>query len=302
MDLTDLNWSDLKFFLAVARCGSLGKAASKLKVTHSTVFRRLNSLESAMDIKLFARLPEGYRLTDDGAEMLAYVERVSERIDELQRRLDNRSDSLRGVINLTAPHNLAYRYLPGYLAEFRHRYPELQVNLLVGNEALNLSRREADLAIRATPAPPEQLIGHKLLSLAWGAYAAPTYLAEHGSPAATDDLPGHAIISAHDELLRLPAFAWVERQIPAQRIAARCSDLIAMSALAVAGLGIALLPDDQAKPELRRLFDFAPGRHSDLWLLSHPDLRDNRGLRLLKDFIIEKFRADPVFREYGLAG
>jgi len=300
MDLTDLNWSDLKFFLAVARCGSLAKAANKLKVTHSTVFRRINSLESSVGIKLFARHPEGYRLTEAGDEVLAYVERISDRIDELQRLLDNRSDELRGVINVTAPHNLAYRYLPAYLAEFRRLYPDIQVNLLVGNDELNLSRREADLAIRATPAPPEHLIGHKLFSLAWSAYASPAYLAEYGAPTDEEALKQHAIISSHNELLRLPAFDWVERHVPPQQIVARCSDLISMSALAVAGLGVALLPDDQAKPELTRLFTFTPGRHSDLWVLTHPDLRDNRWVRVFKEFIIEKFRGDPVFQEHGV--
>ena len=300
MDLTELNWSDLKFFLTVARCGSLAKAANRLKVTHSTVFRRINSLEAAAGIKLFARHPEGYRLTGAGDEVLAYVERISDRIDELQRLLDNRNDHLRGVINVTAPHNLAYRYLPGYLVEFHRLYPDIHVNLLVGNDDLNLSRREADLAIRATPAPPEHLIGNKLFSLAWGAYACEAYLAEHGTPADEDALKEHAIISAHHDLLRLPAFDWAERHIPPQRVVARCSDLIGMSALAVAGLGIALLPDDQAKPELRRLFSLTAARHSDIWVLTHPDLRDNRWVRVFKEFIIDKFKEDPMFKQHGV--
>jgi DNA-binding transcriptional LysR family regulator len=113
-ELADLNWSDLKYFLAVARCGSLARAADKLNVTHSTVFRRINSLEAAAGIKLFARLPEGYRLTATGEEVLGYVERVSDRIDDLLRLFDSRDDHLCGTINVTAPHNLAYRYLPGY--------------------------------------------------------------------------------------------------------------------------------------------------------------------------------------------
>lgn len=299
MDLTDLNWSDLKFFLAVARGGSLAKAANALGVTHSTVFRRISSLEAAVGSKLFARQPEGYRLTAGGDEVLVHVERIADRIDELQRLLDNRNQQPRGVINLTAPHNLAYRYLPGYLVEFRRHYPHIQVNLLVGNDELNLSRREADLAIRATQAPPEHLIGHKLFALTWGAYAAPAYLAEHSAPACENDLQQHAIITSHHDLLRLPAYEWVERHIPTQQIVARCSDLIGMAALAVAGLGIALLPDDQAKPELQRLFTFGPGRHSDLWLLSHPDLRDNLGLNALKAFISEKLKQEPTLKQYG---
>ena len=292
MSLPELNWSDLKYFLAVARFGSLARAAERLQVTHSTVFRRINALESSVGIKLFARLPEGYRLTDAGLEVLAYAERVSDRIDDLQRLLDNRNDRLSGVINVTAPHNLAYRFLPPLLSEFQASYPDIHINLLVGNDDLNLSRREADIAIRATQTPPDYLVGHKLVSLAWGAYAAPAYLNQHGRPETLADLEGHRIISSRMDLLRLPAFDWLERNVPPSRIVARGSDLPALSALAVAGIGIAPLPDDQAKPELDRLFTFEPGQHSDIWLLTHPDLRDNRPLQTLKGFLLERLQAD----------
>ena len=298
MDRMELDWSDLSVFLAVARCGSLAKAASKLNVTHSTIFRRINSLESAVGVKLFTRLPEGYRLTAIGTEVLGHVEQVSGLIDELQRLLENQNDTPQGTINVTAPHNLAYRYLPPFVAEFRRLYPGIHINLIVSNDDLNLSRREADLAIRATSAPPEHLIAHKLCSLAWGAYASATYLAEHGAPSDETSLRQHSIISAHESLLRLPAYNWVDRNVSQQRIVARCNDLVSMSALAAAGVGIALLPDDQAKPALERLFTFAPGKHSDLWVLTHPDLRDNRRLALFKTFIIEKFGNGAVFKEH----
>jgi DNA-binding transcriptional LysR family regulator len=298
MDVEDLNWSDLKFFLVVARSGSLAKAAAQLGVNHSTVFRRISSFESATGVKLFVRQPEGYRLTEAGAEVCVSVERIAERIEEFQRFLGNRSDRPRGVINVTAPHNLAYRYLPNYVVEFHALYPNVHVNILVGNRDLNLSRREADLAIRATSAPPENLIGQKLLSLPWGAYAAEKYLAVRGTPANEIQLAEHDIVSVNGAL-RLPAFEWVERNIPAERIIGRCSDLMCMSALAVAGLGIALLPDDQAKPELRRLFTFEPGRFSDIWLLSHPDLRDNQWMRLFREFLVERFREDATLGSYA---
>jgi DNA-binding transcriptional LysR family regulator len=295
MERTQLDWSDLNVFLAVARSGSLAKAAGKLHVTHSTVFRRISSLETAVGIKLFTRLPEGYRLTAIGEGVLVHVERISDLVDELQRLLENQQDTPQGEINVTAPHNLAYRYLPPFVAEFRRLHPGIHINLLVSNDDLNLSRREADLAIRATPAPPEHLIAHKLCSLAWGAYASATYLTEHGAPVDEATLQQHAIISAHQSLVRLPAYAWVDRHISRQQIVARCNDLVSMSALAAAGVGVALLPDDQAKPELERLFTFAPGKHSDLWVLTHPDLRDNRRLALFKTFIIEKFSDGAIF-------
>lgn len=284
----ELNWSDLKYFLVVARLGSLAKAAERLQVTHSTVFRRVNNLEAAMGVKLFARHPEGYRLTDTGMAVQSHVEQVADRIDELQRFLDNQHDQLSGVINVTAPHNLAYRFLPPLLREFQAQYPDIQINLLASNDDLNLSRREADLAIRATSAPPEHLVGQELLSLAWGLYAAPSYLEKRGRPSSLDMLAEHRLLSTRLDQLRLPAFDWLERNSSPDQIVARANDLMALAALATAGLGIAPLPDDQARPELERLFTFDPGQHSTLWLLTHPDLRDSRRLQVFKHFLTKQ--------------
>ncbi|TVP58303.1 MAG: LysR family transcriptional regulator [Halomonadaceae bacterium] len=302
MDLRALNWDDLRFFLWVARCGSLAQAAQKLQVTHSTVYRRINSLEGALGTKLFARTPEGYRLTSLGHDMLLYANKVSDRIDDLQRFLDSKTDHLKGVISVTAPHNLAYRYLPGFLKDFGDRYPEIQINLHVGNNDLNLSRREADLAIRATSTPPEHLIGRKLCSLAWGAYASSAYVERFGQPGNEQQLQGHRLISSGSDLLRLPAYEWLENQELAAAIVMRCNDLVAMAAMAQAGVGIAFLPDDQAKPELQRLFTFTPGKHSDLWLLTHPDLRESQRLTLFKAFLIERFSQDETFHRFSLPG
>lgn len=298
--MNSLNWSDLRFFLAVARCGSLAKAADKLSVTHSTVFRRMNSLEESVDAKLFARCPEGYKLTEVGHEMLTYVEEVSDRIDALQRVLANKNDQLQGTINITAPHNIAYSYLPPFLNEFRSLYPNFHLNLLVSNAAFNLSRREADLAIRATSSPPEHLIGYKLCSLAWGAYASEGYIEKFGAPDDLDTLKDHLLISAHIDLIKLPAFDWIEQHMDGDNVVMRCNDLVSMSAMAVAGIGIAFLPDDQAKPELRRLFTFPPGDYSHLWLLSHPDLRNSRPIKVFKDFLINKISQNETFQAYGI--
>ncbi len=299
LDVNSLDWNDLRFFVAVARSGSLAKAATKLGVTHSTVFRRINSLEGAINMKLFARMSSGYELTDAGREMLSYAEQVADRIDGLLRYLAN-SHELQGTINVTAPHNLAYRYLPGYIQEFRQLYPDIRINLLVGNSDLNLSRREADVAIRATTSPPDNLIGYKLFSLAWGAYAAESYLSQHGVPLDVDDLQQHQLISANSDLGHLPVFGWLDRKLPGSCIVMRCSDLVSMSAAAVAGIGIAPLPDDQAKPELRRCFGLPEDVRSDIWLLIHPDLRHSHRLKLFREFMIRKFQEDSVFQQHGL--
>jgi DNA-binding transcriptional LysR family regulator len=295
-----IDWSDLKFFLAIAREESLAGAAASLGVTHSTVFRRINSLEEGINVKLFSRNADGYRLTDIGKEVLYHVNKVAGHVDDLQRLLDNRNNELRGEIHITAPHNLAYKFLPRYISEFRKEYPEIRINLMVSNKDYNLSRLEADIAIRATSSPPMDLVGRRLFSLRWGAYASEDYIKELGKPVNMEGLQKHRLISSNQALIQLPAFQWVEKKLPKDCIVARCNDLMSMSAFAVSGVGIALLPDDQAKPELIRLIGLPRDIVSDIWLLIHPDMRQCRRLTLFREYLTNAFRSDPLFQQYGI--
>ncbi|GLQ30991.1 LysR family transcriptional regulator [Litoribrevibacter albus] len=297
--LDNLNWDDLKYLVAVSRNESLAKAATALKVNHSTVFRRINHLEEALGAKVFIRSSDGYHLSELGMDILNYVEDIVDRVADIQLALDNQNNGLYGQINLTVPHNFGYAFLPKYIGDFQKEHPEIIVNLHVTNNDCNLSKREADLAIRACPAPPDYLVGKHLFSLRWSAYASEEYLAEHGEPETVDDLPRHKLICSHINLMNLPAFKWIRENIPAENIAARSNDLVSMSALAVAGVGIALLPDDQAKPSLKRLFTVDFINPSNIWLLYHPDMRNCRRLKVFKEFLIDKLRTEPLFIEYN---
>ncbi len=300
VNLDKLNWNDLKYFISVARSGSLARAAETLGVNHSTVFRRINNLEDALGAKLFTRLSEGYQLSEEGKDVLKYVDEMSTRVDDIQRLLDNNNEELRGPVGLTAPHNLAYCFLPGYIRDFQDAYPEININLLVTNADCDLSRREADLAIRSCSAPPDYLVGQRLFSLGWSAYAAPAYLEKCGRPADEIELAEHRVISAHVDLTFLPAFRWLEGNVPRDCIVARSNDLVSMSALAAAGIGIAILPDDQAKPSLERLFKVNFAQTSDIWVLIHPDMKRCQRLKVFKDYLIRRFREDSLFERLSL--
>jgi len=301
-ELVGLNWNDLKFFYIVSIYGTLAEASEKLKVNHSTVFRRINALEDVLGAKLFDRTPDGYQLSAVGAEAQRHVEIIADSIGGIHSLLDNHINQLRGVINLTAPHNFAYRYLPKIIQSFREKYPDIQINLLVTNKDCDLSRREADLAVRATPAPPEHLIGTKLFSFRWSVYGSESYLEKHGRPEGINQLVDHSIISAHDELDFLPAFRWIHRNISDNNVVSRCNDLVSISELAAAGVGLAILPDDQNKPSLVKLFEVDFAESSDIWLLSHPNLRDCLRLRTFKAYLIECFNQDVDLQANRVCG
>lgn len=168
--------------------------------------------------------------------------------------------------------------------------------MLVTNADCNLSKREADLAIRATNNPPENLIGQKILSLNWAVFASSDYLDRHGRPRSIEELEQHYIISVQVDLEFLPAFKWVSDNISQSNIVSRCNDLVSMSVLAEAGVGLAILPDDQAKPTLQRLFTFVPSGTSDIWTLIHPDMRKCKRLLAFRNYITERFKKEDVFR------
>lgn len=286
-----MDWDHLRYFHAVASTGNIQRAARKLGVNHTTVFRRINRLEAMLQTRLFDRLAEGYVPTAAGERLVAHADRVSDEFDLLQLQLSGQDLNPDGTVRLTAPDNLAYEYLPRYLLDFAAVYPDIRIELVVGAERLSLSRRETDVAVRATISPPEHLVGRKCASCPWAFHAAPAYLRRYGTPARQSELSTHRIIGADGELARMPPLRLVEATL-GEAVTVRCSTLNAMSAMAAAGHGVTLLPDDQRKPSLKRLFPCEPAFASDIWLLTHPELRRVQRVRLLMNHLHEAFGDD----------
>lgn len=287
-----MDWSALRTFLSIARNGSLAEAARDLNVNHSTIFRRINAFEEQIGNRLFNRLAGGYQLTQAGEDVLIRAEEIANAFDNLERHIAGQNFKPKGVVTITAPDNIAYHYLPNYLAEFRTLYPEIQTELLVSNLDFNLSRREADIALRATVKPPEHLVGRKIADIPWGIFASNQYdiaLSDNGE---NMDLSAHRLIGATGSMMSLPAFRWLEKHYK-DNIVARSSDLVSMSYLAESGIGLAFLPDDQNRKELNRVNTFEPGKHSLLWLLTHPDSRQIERIKLLVNFLSNAFKTEP---------
>jgi DNA-binding transcriptional LysR family regulator len=288
-----LDWNDLRYFLAIARSGSLNGAAHALGVNHSTVFRRLNAFEDRLGVRLFERLPEGYVATPEGEEIRRHAEAVDDSVNALARSVAGRDYRLSGRIRLTTAASLASDYVAGYLVKFRETHPDITVEIATGDHDFDLTRREADVALRATQSPPEFLVGRKLLELPWYVCAGRETLARHGTPTGMADLGRFPLIGADDSFVRLPPFAWLRRTFPDRQFAARANDLGTMRALTLAGMGLAVLPGDQYCPDLEHLFPVEPAFAGQLWLLTHPDLRHVARIRAFMDFLADAVRSDP---------
>jgi DNA-binding transcriptional LysR family regulator len=275
------NWDDLRVFLTVARTGNLSGAARSLGVNHSTVFRRIAGFEAALGVRLFERLPTGYVLTPAGEETLSIVERIEADVATLDRTVTGQDLRLSGTVRITAIDMVAFWLLPDHLARFRETYPGIEIELGVGNEALNLSRRETDIALRIGNTPPETLVGRRVGRLDFAIYGAPAYCAVRmNSDLAQQDWVG--LDSAHAPLSR-----FFEQFLPGVRPAVRSNSVACTVRLARAGLGLAILPcviADQ-KSGLIRVAEVPDRFGLDLWLLTHEDLRHTARIRAVLDFL-----------------
>lgn len=294
-----MDWDHLRFFLAVVRAGSLAGAARALGVNHSTVFRRIHAFEAQLGARLFERLPEGYALTALGEAVLEQARRVDESVAALTRTVAGGDYRLTGDVRMTTAPNLATDFVAPALAHFRRRYPGIRVEIAVSDSDYDLARRQADLALRATAAPPEYLVGRRIVRVPWFVFGSRRHLGKRGSaPKTVDDLGGHELVGADEAFRRLPAFDWLHRRFAREQFVATASDLNTIAALIAAGLGIGVLPADQSRPGLMRLFELRPSFTSDLWLLTHADLRNVARIKAFSDHLFDAIRADARIEEF----
>jgi DNA-binding transcriptional LysR family regulator len=262
-----LDWDDLRYILAVANAGSLAGAARDLGVNHTTVLRRINAFEETRGLRLFERLPSGYTLTPGGEQLLAAARAMAGVVDDLERKLSGQDLRLEGIIRVTTTDTLMASVLPPMLARFAAAHPGITLEILTGNTIANLTRRDADVAIRTVGAPPDTLVGRKVTAIAWALYAGPDYPVTH-------DLEEAAWIAPDDSLSASAYARWLKVARPKARIAARADSFVAMARLAEHGIGIVALPFylGAAFP-LVRLGGPLPDLENELWVLTHEDLR-----------------------------
>jgi DNA-binding transcriptional LysR family regulator len=287
-------WDDLRFVLAIGRSGNLTAAAAALAVNHSTMFRRLDAIESAIGAKLFERLAAGYRPTEAGQRLIEAAERMEAEALALDRDLTGRDTRLSGQLRVTCSETLGLKVLTPLIGTFRDKHPGIVVDLTVDNRQVDMARREADVAIRATRPVEGDLFGRKIADVYWGFFAARAYLKRRGTPKRLSDLSGHDLIGWADPAPPTKAATWLSRNVPHATIGFRTNGFVSQYVAARAGLGIALLPVYLAADEK----DIVPvfGRLSDLvtemWIVTHRSLKDTARVRSFMDDV-----GDGVKRE-----
>ena len=287
--MQQLNWDNLRYVLMVANKGSISAAARELEVNRTTVLRRINRFQEDLNCRIFDRGDAGYVLTPEAEKMINAAREVENTLYDMQRQIVGRELRLEGELRVTTTDSFMLSLLAPHLASFGRKHPHIVIDLLVTNSLLDLTRRDADVAVRPTGQPEANLVGRRLRDVEFGVYATPELAADFE----TDNGSETRWIGFADSLLATPVGAWFEAAVGRRKICLRCDSFVAMRVAAEAGIGLALLPrilgDDS---ENLRPIDFATDDLTiGLWLLTHPDLVRSARVNAFIEHITEALAA-----------
>jgi DNA-binding transcriptional LysR family regulator len=285
-----MDWSALPFFLAVAETGSQSAAARKLRVSQPTVGRYVAALEAALGSRLFDRTSQGLQLTPAGERLLSHTQRMQQEAQAVERELQGADTRLRGIVKISASEGLASYWLTPALTAFTAAHPGIRVEVVSNNTAVNLPRREADIAIRMFPPEHNDLIGRYLAHHVVALFASEDYLAHHPAPQSVADLAQHALVGFDDTLGYLPQAVWMENNCPEDRFVFRCNSLLVQLEATRNGWGIGAHSCVAAAqfPNLIRVLPEIEVTRQEMWLIVHSDLRRSARIRAVYDFLADR--------------
>ncbi len=285
-----MDWDNARIFLAIQRIGTLRGAAEQLHIDQATAGRRLAALEKSLGARLFLRTSSGYVATPAGELALAAAERMEQGADQLLRQTQGIDERLCGIVKVAATDTTARAFLMGAIKALHARHPAIRVVLTTSTGMSNLTRRDADLAVRnVRPASPD-LISRHLKRLETGIYASHDYLKLHGEPQQGTALSGHRVVIYQPSVTHYQRNALCgESSVNAQVMMEISSGLMLLEALR-AGIGIGELPTHlgDADPQLQRIW---PERSEpyDMWLVLHGDLNRTARVRAVADAIVQAY-------------
>ena len=279
------DWSDLRFFLEVARNGTLAAGARKLGVDSSTVGRRLSALERELGAKLFTRTPDGLALTAAGEAMRSAGVEMEQAVLRGEQRALGADRELSGVVRVATTEMLGEVVILPALRTLHERHPQIRVELLTGSGQLDIARREADVALRYVRPDRGDLVARRAGKVAFAAYASKKYLAARGCPVRGGGLSGHDIVAYNSSIPHWPAGQLGGEPLGDARIVLRTNSTSMLVKAVRLGLGIGPLPCFLARADrtLERVPSATPTKADELWLVVHEDVRRTTRVRAVID-------------------
>jgi molybdate transport repressor ModE-like protein len=274
-----MQWDDLRVFLAVARAGSISGAAKRLGVQHSTVSRRLQTLEEQLGTRLIDRKKSGYELTEAGEELQLSARKIEVEILEFEGARGGFDAGAVGELRVSAINNMASSVLMPIFVRFSQANPKIEFHVQVTNKFVQLAERDADIAIRLTNTPLDTLIGTRLATVASAVYGSNDYCARLRAGEADETWLGVKCCGFH--------MSWTKEAHPQANHNLYVDDTLLTLAALRAGAGLAYLPCfmGDCDPQLERFREPEPRHDLGLWLLYHRDLRRTKRVRLFNDYM-----------------
>ncbi len=293
------DWDDIQAFLAIARAGRLTAAAQQLGLDHSTLSRRIASLEAALGARLFDRRTVGFVLTQEGEQLIEDAESMESLALKMRSRLDDKSIGLTGTVRVGTPEGFGTYFLAPRLARLTSTHPNLDVELVANPRLFSLSKREADVAITMSRPTQGRVYAEKLVDYALGIYGARGYLHDTAPIRTRQDLIGRPWIGYIDDLMWTTELDYLPHVATNLSPRVRISNVISQAAALRGGIGLGVLPCFIAatEPDLVRVLPDDVMLSRSYWMVTHADTRDVARVKLMSEFL----RAQVARQEDGRA-
>ncbi|MDH5394479.1 MAG: LysR family transcriptional regulator [Gammaproteobacteria bacterium] len=288
--MNNTNWDSFRYFIAAAECGSLTGAAKQLDSNQPTVGRQIDALESALGIKLFQRSVKGLILTEEGATVFEQSQLMRSVADNIQRIHQGNDEDISGTVRVALPEGICIEVLAPLLPSFYGKYPYINLILNASSNTANLTRGEADIAVRLFRPKQSNLVAKRLGRLTMGLFASSSYLKTHGHPATPGELKHHRIITYGDQLSTLAENEWLVKSSASSILSS--DNTIARLKATVAGVGISVQPQLLCRMyrELVPVLEDTKLPDHEVWITYHNDLRHLARIRAVVGFISENLK------------
>lgn len=295
--IEDLDWDDLRVFLAVVRGGNLSQAAKQLRLDHSTISRRITQLELSLGGPLFERRRDGLRSTALAERIVAHVETMERGIVAMRESLAGSGHEAAGVVRVAMMEGIGSMYIARKLVPLADRHPQLRVELVTSAQLVNVSRREADLFLSFFRPTGRTFDCEQVGAFSLSLYGSQAYFDRHGEPRSTAELVDHRFVSYIDDLVQVDTVRWLDEVVASPMISFFSNSMLAQMTAAASGIGLVLLPRFSVVKEsdLRVVLAREVVVRRELWLSVHQDLKYSTRIKAVVEYLKELFQEDRRF-------
>lgn len=290
-------WDDVQYFLELVRKNTLLKAARRLGVSHTTVLRRIASLERTVDQKLFERTQKGFVLTEAGWKLLEHAEAMARAADGIAG-IGHAGNDLSGAVRVAAVEGFAAQVLVPALPAFREEHPDIAIEIVTVMQIANLTKREADISVGLMRPTGPRLVARRVARCDVHLYASQAYIEQHGEPSRIDEIDQHVFVDYVEDLIEIPSLKWLRDTTGQRNVVFRSTSPLSQLGAVVAGVGIGMFPDYivRGEPSVKSILPKVVKAERELWLAIHEDLRNVPRMAAVFNFIKGVCQSDPTFR------